>query len=69
MNKQSITKYYRKHRKAIVTATSGLLYGGGWSLGYLTSSPVNSHTICIVNVSKPSPRRARFSGRTTTNSS
>ena len=34
-----------------------------------TRSPVNSHTICIANASKPSPRRARFSGRTTTNSS
>jgi len=32
MNKRSITQYYRKHRTAIVTAASGLLYGGGWSL-------------------------------------
>jgi len=34
-----------------------------------TSSPGNSHTIYIATASKPSPRRARFSGRTTTNSS
>jgi len=34
-----------------------------------TSLPVKSHTICTVTASKPLPRRARFSGRTTTNSS
>jgi len=48
MNKQSITQYYRKHRKAIVTATSGLLYGGGWSLGYLTSFNTASAAILIL---------------------
>ncbi|WP_336001066.1 heavy metal translocating P-type ATPase [Halorientalis halophila] len=37
MDRQAITQYYRKHRKAIVTVASGLLYGGGWSLGSLTS--------------------------------
>lgn len=31
----SIQRTYRTHRKAIVTATSGILYGGGWSLGFL----------------------------------
>ena len=34
-----------------------------------TSSPVNLHTICIGNDLKPSPRRGRSSGGTTTNSS
>lgn len=48
MNKQSITQYYRKHRKAIVTATSGLLYGGGWSLGYLTSFDTASAAILVL---------------------
>ncbi|PHQ40076.1 heavy metal translocating P-type ATPase [Halorubrum persicum] len=48
MNKQSITQYYRKHRTAIVTATSGLLYGGGWSLGYLTSFNTASAAILIL---------------------
>jgi len=48
MNKQSITQYYRKHRKAIVTATSGLLYGGGWSLGYLTSFEMASAGILVL---------------------
>ncbi|MDB2246068.1 cation-translocating P-type ATPase [Halorubrum ezzemoulense] len=48
MNKQSITQYYRNHRKAIVTATSGLLYGGGWSLGYLTSFEMASTAILVL---------------------
>jgi len=48
MNKQSITQYYRKHRKAIVTATSGLLYGGGWGLGYLTSFERASTAILVL---------------------
>ncbi|WP_435119942.1 heavy metal translocating P-type ATPase [Halolamina sp. C58] len=48
MNKRSITQYYRKHRKAIVTAASGLLYGGGWSLGYLTSFEMGSAAILVL---------------------
>ena len=48
MNIQSITQYYRNHRKAIVTATSGLLYGGGWSLGYLTSFEMASAAILVL---------------------
>jgi Cd2+/Zn2+-exporting ATPase len=48
MNRQSITLYYRKHRKAIVTATSGLLYGGGWSLGHLTSFDIASAAILVL---------------------
>lgn len=48
MNKQSITQYYRKHQKAIVTATSGLLYGGGWSLGYLSNFDAASAAILVL---------------------
>ncbi|PCR88899.1 heavy metal translocating P-type ATPase [Natrinema ejinorense] len=48
MNKQSVTQYSRQHRKAIVTATSGLLYGGGWSLGYLTSLDMASAAILVL---------------------
>ncbi|MBX0297351.1 heavy metal translocating P-type ATPase [Haloarcula nitratireducens] len=48
MNKQSITQYYRKDRKAIVTATSGLLYGGGWSLGYLTGFDTMGAAILVL---------------------
>ncbi|WP_336135392.1 heavy metal translocating P-type ATPase [Natronomonas amylolytica] len=48
MNGQTITQYYRKHRKAVVTATSGLLYGGGWSLGYLTSYDTAGAAILVL---------------------
>ncbi|WP_254533401.1 heavy metal translocating P-type ATPase [Natrinema gelatinilyticum] len=48
MDKKKVTQYYRKHRKAIVTATSGLLYGGGWSLGYLTSFDTASTAVLIL---------------------
>ncbi len=48
MNRQSITQYYRKHRKAIVTATSGFLYGGGWSLGHLTGLDTASAAILVL---------------------
>jgi len=48
MNEQSITQYYRKHRKAVVTATSGLLYGGGWSLGYLTGLDAASAVVLVL---------------------
>ncbi|WP_415383453.1 heavy metal translocating P-type ATPase [Halosimplex sp. TS25] len=48
MNGQTITQYYRKHRKAIVTATSGLLYGGGWSLGHFTGFDTASAVILVL---------------------
>ncbi|AQL44598.1 HAD family hydrolase (plasmid) [Halorientalis sp. IM1011] len=48
MNERSITQYYRKHRKAIVTAASGLLYGGGWSLGHLTGFDTASAVILVL---------------------
>ncbi len=48
MNRQTITRYYRNHRKAVVTATSGLLYGGGWSLGYLTSFDAASAAVLVL---------------------
>jgi len=34
MDTQSVKQYYRKHRKAIIVVVSGLLYAGGWSIGY-----------------------------------
>ncbi len=43
-----LTQYYRKHRTAIVTATSGLLYGGGWSLGYLTTFDAASAAVLVL---------------------
>ncbi|WP_353635446.1 cation-translocating P-type ATPase (plasmid) [Halobacterium sp. NMX12-1] len=48
MNAQTITQYYRKNRKAIVTASSGLLYGGGWSLGHFTGFDTASAGILIL---------------------
>ncbi|WP_135666958.1 heavy metal translocating P-type ATPase [Halorhabdus rudnickae] len=35
MDTQTINQYYRKHRKAIIVVVSGLLYAGGWSIGYV----------------------------------
>jgi Cd2+/Zn2+-exporting ATPase len=44
----NLQQHYRKHRKAIITATSGLLYGGGWSLGYVTSFDTLSAAILVL---------------------
>ncbi|WP_458209204.1 heavy metal translocating P-type ATPase [Haladaptatus sp. NG-SE-30] len=41
-------QYYRTHRKAIVTGTSGLLYVGGWSLGYVTTYDTASAAILVL---------------------
>ncbi|WP_336328629.1 heavy metal translocating P-type ATPase [Halovenus sp. HT40] len=49
MNTQSINQYYRKHRKAIVVVLSGLLYGGGWTLGYVTAFDTASVAILILS--------------------
>jgi Cd2+/Zn2+-exporting ATPase len=48
MDTQSLERRYRKHRKALVTATSGLLYGGGWTLGYLTELDAASAAILVL---------------------
>ncbi|MDY7081279.1 MAG: cadmium family heavy metal-translocating P-type ATPase, partial [Halobacteria archaeon] len=48
MNTQSVEHYYRQHRKAIIVAASGLLYGGGWTLGYLTRFDTASAAILVV---------------------
>ncbi|WP_436925032.1 heavy metal translocating P-type ATPase [Halosimplex amylolyticum] len=48
MATESIERYYRRHRKAIVTGTSGLLYGGGWGLGYLTGLDAASAAILVL---------------------
>jgi Cd2+/Zn2+-exporting ATPase len=43
-----IQQYYRKHRKAVVTATSGLLYAGGWSVGYATAYNTASALVLVL---------------------
>ncbi|MFB6112779.1 MAG: heavy metal translocating P-type ATPase [Halodesulfurarchaeum sp.] len=48
MDTQSIKQYYRKHRKAAIAGTSGLLYGGGWSLGYFTGFDTASAAVLIL---------------------
>ena len=47
MNGHSITQYYRTHRKAIVTATSGLFYVGGWSLGHFLGLDTASAAVLV----------------------
>ncbi|MFB6086167.1 MAG: heavy metal translocating P-type ATPase [Halodesulfurarchaeum sp.] len=48
MKTQSVKQHYRKHRKAIIVALSGLLYGGGWSLGYFTGLEATSDAILLI---------------------
>jgi Cd2+/Zn2+-exporting ATPase len=48
MDPNSITRYYRKHRKALVTGTSGVLYGGGWGLGYFLGLDTVSAAVLIL---------------------
>jgi Cd2+/Zn2+-exporting ATPase len=48
MDTQSIKRYYRMHRKAIIVAVSGLLYAGGWSLGYVSAFDTASAAILIL---------------------
>ncbi|OYR57570.1 heavy metal translocating P-type ATPase [Halorubrum halodurans] len=48
MDTQSIEQYYRQHRKAIVVAMSGLLYAGGWSIGYVPGFDAASTAILIL---------------------
>ncbi|WP_158854375.1 cation-translocating P-type ATPase [Halorhabdus sp. CUG00001] len=48
MDTQSATQYYRKHRKAVVVAVSGLLYAGGWSLGYVSAFDTASAAVLIL---------------------
>ncbi|WP_435096690.1 heavy metal translocating P-type ATPase [Halorubrum sp. N11] len=48
MDTQSIKRYYRHHRKAIVVAMSGLLYAGGWSIGYVPGFDAASTAILIL---------------------
>ena len=39
---------YRRHRKAIVTASSGLLYAGGWSLGHFAGFEAASAVVLVL---------------------
>ncbi|WP_338740755.1 cation-translocating P-type ATPase [Haloplanus salilacus] len=48
MDTQSIKQDYRKHRKAIIVAVSGLLYAGGWTLGYVSAFDTASAAILIL---------------------
>jgi Cd2+/Zn2+-exporting ATPase len=51
MDTQSIKQYYRHHRKAIIVAVSGLLYAGGWSLGYFVGlEAVSDGTLILAAV-------------------
>ncbi|NHX35778.1 MULTISPECIES: heavy metal translocating P-type ATPase [Halolamina] len=48
MDTQSVKRYYRKRRKVIIVAVSGLLYAGGWTLGYLTALDTASAAILVL---------------------
>ncbi|WP_136687987.1 heavy metal translocating P-type ATPase [Halorhabdus amylolytica] len=48
MDTQSVKQYYRKHRKAIIVAVSGLLYASGWTLGYVSAFDTASAAILIL---------------------
>ncbi|WP_267644077.1 heavy metal translocating P-type ATPase [Haloarchaeobius amylolyticus] len=48
MDTQSVKQYYRKHRQAIIVAVSGLLYAGGWTLGYVSAFDTASAAILIL---------------------
>jgi Cd2+/Zn2+-exporting ATPase len=51
MDTQSVKQYYRKHRKAIIVAVSGLLYAGGWSMGYVAGlETVSTATLILAAV-------------------
>ncbi|MDX1745945.1 MAG: cadmium family heavy metal-translocating P-type ATPase, partial [Halobacteriales archaeon] len=41
-------RWFRRHRKAVVTAITGLLYAGGWSLGYLTAADAASAAVLVL---------------------
>jgi Cd2+/Zn2+-exporting ATPase len=48
MDTPSVKRYYRTHRKAIIVAVSGLLYAGGWTLGYVSAFDTASAAILIL---------------------
>jgi Cd2+/Zn2+-exporting ATPase len=48
MDIRTIKRYYRRHRQAIVAGTSGVLYGGGWSLGYFTGFDTAGAAVLIL---------------------
>jgi len=43
-----LTHTYRRHRAALIVAVSGLLYAGGWSLGYLTGADRASAVVLVL---------------------
>ncbi|GAA0721917.1 Cd2+/Zn2+-exporting ATPase [Halorubrum trapanicum] len=51
MDPRSVKRYYRKHRKAVIVAVSGLLYAGGWSLGYVPAlDTVSTATLILAAI-------------------
>jgi Cd2+/Zn2+-exporting ATPase len=48
MTKNPARRYVRKHRTAIVVVVTGILYGGGWGLGYLTDFDTASVAILVL---------------------
>jgi Cd2+/Zn2+-exporting ATPase len=48
MNKNEVRRYLRKHRTLLVVVVTGLLYGGGWGLGYLTAFETASVAILVL---------------------
>jgi len=45
---RSARRYYRRHRKALVTATTGVLYAGGWGVGYLSGLDTLAAAILVL---------------------
>jgi Cd2+/Zn2+-exporting ATPase len=48
MDTRSINQYYRRHRKAIIVAVSGLFYAGGWSIGYVPRAGFDTASTTIL---------------------
>ncbi|MGB9965168.1 cation-translocating P-type ATPase [Halobacterium sp. CBA1126] len=48
MDTRSVKQHYRKHRKAIIVAVSGILYAGGWTLGYVSTVDTASAAILVL---------------------
>jgi Cd2+/Zn2+-exporting ATPase len=51
MDTQSVKRYYRQHRQALIVVVSGLLYAGGWSIGYVAGlETVSAATLLLAAV-------------------
>jgi len=67
--RNTVNRVLKRFRDRGLVGTADGHYEFNADFDRLHELPVKSHTICTVTASKPLPRRARFSGRTTTNSS